>query len=296
MNTPLLDDIKTTNPELYELVYPKAYQYIPNNYISPKQFAENILCFISNLMAKDTFKTDIQVGDNEASLSAIAQFLRRAKPYQLPAFFVDKNFYKSIFNTDIKEEMDYKNLNLPFPSQLIYLPTDIEEEFVLKEEARDCPIEVAGISKYVTNKGQTQYIYFHMAKEYMRFVAKDAEKLNSYLQGFSVSKPFHLVIKTLLARVSRPNLFSSGSKITTNKKKSKRELWTPNFIGKGYKIKEENTQLKLFKGQHSSPRLHWRRGHFRNQRFGEELKEQKIIWIEPTLVGVHEDGERKTNN
>lgn len=29
---------------------------------------------------------------------------------------------------------------------------------------------------------------------------------------------------------------------------------------------------------------HWRRGHWRNQKFGEKLKNQKIIWIMPTIV------------
>lgn len=33
-----------------------------------------------------------------------------------------------------------------------------------------------------------------------------------------------------------------------------------------------------------SPRAHWRRGHWRNQRHGEELADTKLIWIKPTLV------------
>jgi hypothetical protein len=31
---------------------------------------------------------------------------------------------------------------------------------------------------------------------------------------------------------------------------------------------------------------HWRRGHFRNQRYGEELSKTKILWIQPALIGV----------
>lgn len=34
----------------------------------------------------------------------------------------------------------------------------------------------------------------------------------------------------------------------------------------------------------SSPRTHWRRGHWRNQRHGENLKNTKLVWIKPTLV------------
>lgn len=35
-------------------------------------------------------------------------------------------------------------------------------------------------------------------------------------------------------------------------------------------------------------RSHWRRGHFRNQPFGEDRMQRKLIWIQPTLVGAHE--------
>ncbi len=38
--------------------------------------------------------------------------------------------------------------------------------------------------------------------------------------------------------------------------------------------------------QHSSFKSHWRRGHFRNQRYGEQNSKQKLIWIEPVLVGL----------
>lgn len=36
--------------------------------------------------------------------------------------------------------------------------------------------------------------------------------------------------------------------------------------------------------QHSEIAPHWRRGHWRNQPFGKELSESKIIWIKPTIV------------
>lgn len=41
-------------------------------------------------------------------------------------------------------------------------------------------------------------------------------------------------------------------------------------------------------GTHASPRLHWRRGHFRNQAYGVKHSERKVIWIEPTLIGADE--------
>ena len=41
-------------------------------------------------------------------------------------------------------------------------------------------------------------------------------------------------------------------------------------------------------GTHASPRMHWRRGHFRRQPIGTGLIDYKIIWLEPCLIGIKE--------
>lgn len=58
-----------------------------------------------------------------------------------------------------------------------------------------------------------------------------------------------------------------------------------NIIGKSYKRKKGDDNLKTI-----NP--HWRRGHWRNQPFGIDLKENKLIWIKPTIVNK-EKGEIK---
>lgn len=50
------------------------------------------------------------------------------------------------------------------------------------------------------------------------------------------------------------------------------------FVGQAFK----RTHSNLISG--SSIQTHWRRGHWRNQKFGEKLKESKMIWILPTIV------------
>ena len=50
-----------------------------------------------------------------------------------------------------------------------------------------------------------------------------------------------------------------------------------NFLGDKYR--------GTLSGQrHGELSTHWRRGHWRNQPWGHELKERKMIWIEPTIV------------
>ncbi|GEM_PF-1007518 len=52
-----------------------------------------------------------------------------------------------------------------------------------------------------------------------------------------------------------------------------------NFVGKSFR-----RQNKEIKSNDSTVLPHWRRGHWRNQRFGEELQESKLVWIMPTIV------------
>ncbi|HYE75794.1 MAG TPA: hypothetical protein VEF04_20795, partial [Blastocatellia bacterium] len=96
-----------------------------------------------------------------------------------------------------------------------------------------------------------------------------------------------LTLGLLLAFEARPEYYTPGSRQKAARH-SKREIWTPNILGSGYRIKGASEQKG---GTHASPRLHWRRGHYRIQRFGAGLTETKRIWIEPVLVGAGEGGQ-----
>ena len=68
----------------------------------------------------------------------------------------------------------------------------------------------------------------------------------------------------------------------------KEELWNPNFIGRKYRLYRENGNGD---GTHASPRWHWRRGHWRHQRFGPQLGQRKLIRIHPVLVNAPREEE-----
>ena len=55
--------------------------------------------------------------------------------------------------------------------------------------------------------------------------------------------------------------------------------YSKTVIGRNYATKRSDGNG----GTHASPRMHWRRGHFRQQAFGPKMSERKIIWLEPTL-------------
>lgn len=62
----------------------------------------------------------------------------------------------------------------------------------------------------------------------------------------------------------------------------------PRWIGKNYQIKSEQSPVSESRGTHASPRIHWRRGHWRCIEPGEgkKWKQSKRLWIEPVLINA----------
>ncbi len=101
----------------------------------------------------------------------------------------------------------------------------------------------------------------------------------------------NVAIKLLMAIAARPELREVGScqRPAAKCHGGKEELWSPNMIGRLYKIVREPGYKP--EGTHLSPRMHWRRGHMRNQRYGPVIDKEtklpsltKLIWIDPVLV------------
>lgn len=105
--------------------------------------------------------------------------------------------------------------------------------------------------------------------------------------SYFLSRAVSLSIKLLLAMSARPNLIEHGALDRPAKMKKGKErdaLWTPNTIGRGYRIVNERVPKEH---QGGTVRMHWRRGHFRNQAYGlREAPSYKVIWIDPVLVNA----------
>jgi hypothetical protein len=56
------------------------------------------------------------------------------------------------------------------------------------------------------------------------------------------------------------------------------------LCGSSFKIQNQQAANNPIGEGHKS--LHWRRGHWRNQRFGEGRTQLKLLWIMPMLVGA----------
>jgi hypothetical protein len=78
-------------------------------------------------------------------------------------------------------------------------------------------------------------------------------------------------LNLILAMEVQPLLIERGRQVKHVKRHREAVLWTPNRIGRGYRIKVLDTS-GVEKGSHSSPRMHWRRGHWRRQGFGKRVR------------------------
>lgn len=104
----------------------------------------------------------------------------------------------------------------------------------------------------------------------------------------SIMEP--LIFKVMFALTARPHYIEQGGITRPERRKHgvvKREaLWSPNVIGKGYKIRREGESLG---GTHASPRMHWRRGHWHHVAHGKGRSQRRLDWFEPVLVCAEKD-------
>jgi hypothetical protein len=106
-------------------------------------------------------------------------------------------------------------------------------------------------------------------------------------EGEFLGRTIRVVLNLLFIITARPDLITTGSLLRKGKVKKNRpvvELWSPNYIGEKYAFNQ--SQVAPLQGLHTSPRMHWRIGHFRNQRHGQKLAQTKVIWIDPVLVAA----------
>lgn len=68
-------------------------------------------------------------------------------------------------------------------------------------------------------------------------------------------------------------------------KKRKEQLLSPRWVGQHYRYAHRDTPG----GGGGSKSMHFRRGHWRLQRYGSGRKEVKRIWIEPTIINKPEE-------
>jgi hypothetical protein len=97
----------------------------------------------------------------------------------------------------------------------------------------------------------------------------------------TISNKMILLLTNILCYLSSEGVeIEQSQQVGKPKTVGKAGLWTPRWIAPSYKRDRGG------EGTHASPRTHWRRGHWRNQRFGEGRADVKRLWIRPMMIAV----------
>lgn len=255
--------------------------------------------------------------------------------HQNPMFFVDKQVLPAIQSSNFPTNLDFTGFRLPHPAQAFVFP------IVGAPTYQGIPVKYVGIAhvdsdiesplgkidtrnnnKFVVTTGFYPDNFVACGFQYASLDRVLKMDTDQYLkeshnpnhgakidvnEGKFTHDLLKLAIQCVLVMQARPELVEGGKKISVVKSGSARsELWSPNIIGRKYKTLFEG------EGHHSSPRSHWRAGHFRRQPIGPRVClcshsqaahdphcqhadcdcqqyvyvpfDHKTIWIEPILV------------
>ena len=293
-------------PDHWALCYPKQYQ-VSSTYPSPKQLAVNLMEFRA---PNEDVKLLLGSTDKRLALLAASVLVK----FKVPIFFVAPDLLAAVRMSVPPIDLDWIDMRLPFDSAAFALPRGS-----LSHTSRG---DVSYLWYARIRKGQPYYLYpeptpLGIADEdaFMVFIScMDRNVLSHIVPGSSqptipmkdLSNGFELIDASTLSRAgfveddmtlvssavtllfsllfvmsAREGLWERGQ---WTGKRSKRglEFWTPNILGKDYVLKR-NTQSS---GSGASPRMHWRRGHMRQQPYGENHSLRRSQWIEPVLVAA----------
>lgn len=249
-----MDWLKKNHLEIYQDVFGKQY----DNVGMYEDYRENLMIAASMLLM-EKFGNENLIGLDRVKIW---------RGYGYPNFFISRGITEAIERTDLSSEqaINPTTISLPYEAFAVVFPKE-KSPFRLIHVERD----EEGLHLYGRFRDED-------LKDTDVFVALDELKIGG------IQYPHNLIadwfFKILYAMHSRPEIIQTGKKLGTQKK-SNITWYEPIVIGAKYQYKSAGNSPNVI---HSTKRMHWRRGHFRQQHFGVKFSEVKTIWIEPMLV------------
>ncbi|MGH8679601.1 MAG: hypothetical protein ACREUQ_14780 [Burkholderiales bacterium] len=309
----ILEVLERTEPELWTICYPRIYRDA-GRYGSPKAQAAGYATAAS-------WMRDHQM-NAPATVRNIYLAACQARQFNFPTLFLASDLLAAISETDAPGDTDWRGIKLPYPAGVLMLPQGalnhpangaidfigwarIEAETTLSFD-RDYPAVKTEHDIFITWTGLRQALNYPLhdtvlnASTHPTIGGQPAAGVHTTPTREGIfelplavgeqeflAQCRQLVFNVLLALDARPQLAGSpGRKVGATKKGARREIWEPTIVGRDYRIVRARSGEA---GTHASPRLHWRRGHYRNQAYGPGRTQHRRIWLEPVLVGAGED-------
>ncbi len=294
---------------LWKLCYPRNY-HVDNHYSSPRQLGAELVGIRVAIDYRDRVPLNERMMLDHSILAGASLVKLR-----VPIFFVAPDLLKAVQMTVPPVDLDWVNLNLPFERAAFALPrgslsraTHGDVGYVWYSRImKDEPLLVPGAV------GQEQVAEDDMF--FIRASCLESPERPSFQQFMRGSQTPTLNLKDLTGVVgsrSQPESLVAGDVTLTEsmttlifglvfamdvreslwewgvytgeKAKNGAEFWTPNIIGKHYVFPGKGTH------GHTgvSPRMHYRRGHMRQQPYGEGRSLRRAQWIEPMLIAAED--------
>lgn len=189
----------------------------------------------------------------------------------------------------IDNHVDRFNIVYPVYSK-DHLPTDYTGSYPLTMNVNEMPSARFEDATYMEEEHLSRVLSGHFDRAASDTPAEGEQEkaFTDKVQSFAVKlmlvlNACHDVIK--LGGVARPEKIKKGRRVLE-------ELWHPNLLGWDYRA-QRSVSTGGEKGTHASPRMHWRRGHMRNQPYGPkpwtDASPKRLTWIEPVLINAPDE-------
>ena len=326
----------------------KRALFEPRRVITPDGY-HSTRCVAAGLYALLT-QAKLAAADGEVLPTEItgSTFCYRILEHRVPIYFVDEEFARAVAATQLPDDFTFGDLNWPQLGMVVGWPPRFMREYTGREfcyvYAASCPAGsywvrgLEGMPVIEVPEGRSKMGWFYYAFSNSRpecFVSaylvqdKLAEGITGYTYtDFMGEEPMKvaadkeltervsaLMLKLLVILNMRPAFITHGAQERFQRVKHarglRRQLWSANFIGRGYRLAGER------QGTHASPRIHIRRGHVTWQVIGPRsadgfvptsalprnergiidwdkvapatreqfLRGHKRVWLEPLLIG-----------
>src|SRR5215469_2361975 len=304
-----LDELAHERPELWAKCYPKIYTGVDGG----EHYSAKFVGYFLLTVAYKIEQPEVSMYKHfNPTVEAI--WASRLATYRVPIFWLTREITEALKLTTLPVTLDLTTMKLPFEAAVFMLP---KGSLTYQSEATDvvcASYSRAGMREEIpsinpaaikTLSGRGDFSVFagmlngllmnwsHPWEHPLDIAQLDAtiqdthDPLPAPFQSDTttdgkhfMARVAHLVFNALQLMLARPELVAMGSlvKQVHSKRHSIRAFWTPNTIGKDYRLRRESERLG---GTHASPRGHWVRGFWRDQAYGPNYSQHKEIWIEP---------------
>jgi hypothetical protein len=297
---------------IYFAEFSKRQFHNPRGYV---QWEKCITELAFNLIASDNVEPQMM---DYASInsSVLLRNIYENSAQTFPCYWLDANLLQAFLNTDLPDFMGIKRSQqygiIFLPQNTLHSPDGYSVNWIvfahrLKGEVCHTWFPAHGwvtqnytedMLQIFTALGQQNILYFsgcslsrtddnglpYREKQLFLDQENNAQAERDFVdQLLSITMQCLLWLQLYQPTESTPSGVGFGA---AKSQKSQISHLKPRWIGQGYQPKYSSRYSHSNKStERQSPRTHWRRGHWRSQRFGQGKLLVKTIWIEPTLVG-----------